>query len=93
MPRRDETLTATRLRAAPRDPERLLLARTKARLEGLCKFSLLPEQKVHHPAATDVRPRTSAMAENLHLVAPGCFKGVRQFGLAIKGTQVVDSLR
>src|SRR5215831_1836736 len=39
---------------------------------------LLREQKVHHPAATDMRAGTSAVVEQLLLVAPGVLQGVGQ---------------
>jgi hypothetical protein len=52
----------------------------------------LAQQEVHDPAAPDMRPRLSAVVEDLGVVAPGFFESFGQKRQALEGPFVVNRL-
>jgi len=56
------------------------------------KKSLLAQDQVQHPAAQNMRPRSSAVSEDVRIVAPGFFKGVSQRWQVVESPVGVDAL-
>jgi hypothetical protein len=48
--------------------------------------SLLAQQEVDHPAATDVRPLGAAVGEKVGVVATGFLQGICKDGEAVEGS-------
>jgi hypothetical protein len=47
-----------------------------ARVEGRVGPSGLPEQRIHHPTSSTMRPNVAQVAKDLGVVAAGFFEGV-----------------
>ncbi len=61
-------------------------------MDLLTRPSLSSRQQVNHPATPDMRPFTSAVGQDVVVVATGVLKGIGQDRQPVKSTRLVNAL-